>query len=232
VTTLKPEKSVVLSFSKYASEAAKVAFVGMAHPSDSEDERNYIAALAGSDSLFRELEVAGLSDRQVEGFIATVLALRTDYSLFRREVSDARQAQEAVRVCAANLVIALKHLSRYEIVRADLRYMHDFLQSSGLLTPTCGPLSTLVPLASLIESLHAIAASDEPTQEGYVEAAIKSQKSSGPHELTRALLHMTPCELRERLCPAIATVVSLAHPAAITVQEVRRLAKDFPQKKD
>jgi len=219
-----------MNFSEHATEASKEVLKDFARPPCSDGDLRYIEALAGSDDLHRALRSAELNDRQLEGFLALAYALHMDYTVFREQLVDAQAAQKQVSDAATHLLKALERLGKHDFIRPELRYAHAFLGWAGISSVPYGGLDSLLSLASLIENLKRLATEERPTQTDFTAAAISSQKPSAPHELTRAMLYMTPTELQGRLCPAIAEVVSLAHSAGITTQDVRRLLKDLDQK--
>lgn len=219
-----------MNFSEHATEASKEVLKDFARSPCADSDLRYIEALAGSNDLHLALRSAELSDHQLEGFLALAFALNMDYSFFRKELADAQVAQKQVSDAATLLLKALERLGRYSFIRPELRYAHSFLAWAGVSSVPHGGLDSLLSLASLIENLKGLATDERPAQTDFTAVAISSQKASAPHELTRALLYLTPTELQRRLCPAIAEVVSLVHPAGMTTQDVRRLLKDLSHK--
>lgn len=217
-----------MEFSVHATDTSKTVLRGFTVSPCSDEEHQYIKALALSDDLHTTLAAAKLSEHQVEGFFARAYALRMDYASFRKNLADAKAAQKQVSDAASQLLRALKKIDRYDFIRPELRYAHDFLGWAGISSVPRAALDRLVPLTFLVESIKRLSTEERIKEKEFVGAAISSQKASAPHEFARAFLFMTPIELQERLCPAIATVVSVAHPEVMTLQEIRRLMKDFP----
>jgi hypothetical protein len=215
-------------FSTHASEAATIALGQLAQQQCSEDEIYFIESLAKSNELHRSVNAASLADEQIAGFFATAITTRMNYSFFRQRLRKAVLAQQEVSELAAKLGQALESINDYEFVCPELRYAHSFLHWAGITTDTSYGLEAVSPLHHLFDKLEQLAEAKRPTESCLVAAAISSQKASAPHEFVRSFLYMTPQALRDRLCPAIAIVVSLAHPEGMTVQEVRRLLKDLP----
>jgi hypothetical protein len=219
-----------MKFSVHASETSKIVLRGFTESPCSDEEHKYLKELARSDDLHTTLASAMLSEHQVEGFFALAYALRMDYASFRKNLADAKAAQKQVSDAASQLLRALKQIERHDFIRPELRYAHDFLGWTGISTAPLTRQGNLLPISFLVEKLKRLATEERLKEKEFVGAAISSQKASAPHEFARAFLFMTPVELQERLCPAIATVVSLAHPEVITLQEIRRLVKNSPPK--
>lgn len=219
-----------MKFSIYADEASKRALEALAQPPYQDDDLDYIRALAQSDDLHKSLESAGLSDHQKEGFLAIVVSLRMNYSVFRKNLNDALAAQRQVAEAALALDEALRRLEQYDFMRPEFHYSLDFLRWAGFSVQPRGGIDAATPLWVLADHFKRLVADSGPKESDFVAAAIASQKSSAPHEFARALLWMTPTEHQMRLCPAIATAVSLSHAEGMTTSEVKRLLKDLGPK--
>lgn len=219
-----------MKFSALATDTAKTVLRGFTVSPCSDEEHEYLKALALSDDLHTTLASARLNEQQVEGFFALAYALRMNYANFRKNLADAKAAQKQVFDAASQLLMALEQIGRHDFIRPELRYAHNFLGWAGISSAPRSRLDRFLPITFLVESLKHLATEERISEKEFVGAAISSQKVSAPHEFARAFLFMTPKELQERLCPAIATVVSLAHPEGITLQEIRRLMKNSPPK--
>ena len=203
------------------------------HKNDSTNEKLFMDALTNSNTLSKQLARAKLSGQEVEGFIATSLALNLDYRIFQSHLDRAKQHQSMVKKKAADLARALEQLSKNSLITSELLYKDSFLQSIGIKNPLSSGLDAVTPLSTVVRSIEALAEKPVPDESGYVKAALYSRKKNEnykPHQYAAALLYCMPERLKENLCPAIATVVELCHNVNFSSTEVRRILKDSDKK--
>lgn len=203
------------------------------HKDDSKKEKLFMDALANSDTLSKQLARAKLSGQEVEGFIATSLALNLDYRIFQSRLNGAKRQQSIVKKKAADLAYALEQLSKNSLITSEWLYTDSFLQSIGIKTTQSSGLDALTPLSNVVRSIEALAEKPVPNESGFVKAALYSRKKNEnykPHQYAAALLDSVPEHLKENLCPAIATVVELCHNIKFSSTEARRILKDSDKK--
>ena len=105
------------------------------HKNDSTNEKLFMDALTNSNTLSKQLARAKLSGQEVEGFIATSLALNLDYRIFQSHLDRAKQHQSMVKKKAADLARALEQLSKNSLITSELLFKDSFLQSIGIKNP-------------------------------------------------------------------------------------------------
>jgi len=203
------------------------------HKDDSKKERAFMQALNDSETLCKQLARARLSAPEIEGFIATALALNLNYEIFQSRLNLAKRHQSAVKKKAADLAQALQTLSTNPLVRSELLYQHSFLHSIGIKITLKGGLDVLTPLSAIAKSIEERAETTELGESGFIKSALYSRKKNAkfkPQQYVAALLHCTPEHLKEKICPAIATVTTTLYKKKISSTEVRRILKDSDKK--
>ena len=203
------------------------------HKDDSDDEKLFMNALTNSDTLSKQLARAKLSRQEVEGFISTTLTLNLDYLFLQSRLNGAKRHQSMVKKKAADLAQALMKLSTHSLIQSELLYKDSFLQSIGIKATLKGGLDALTPLSTVVRSIEELAEKAVLDESGFVKAALYSRKKNEkykPHQYAAALLDCTPEHLKEKICPAIATVVALRHKVNFSSTEVRRILRDSDNK--